>query len=137
MFGAGADPAKRNRRILTDLPRPLAGTTPFHRMASDFAIQQAIYTHDFPALDQLNKEVPAPLVRIVMKAIEREPADRYPSADAMLEALTAWEAQAVGQATNTAVSGVRGRRRSRETQPTDPYRSSGPRAAGPYRHESD
>jgi len=110
----------------------LAGTTPFHRRASDFAIQQAIYTHDFPALDQLNKEVPAPLVRIVMKAIEREPADRYPSAHAMLEVLTAWETQAVRQATNktTAVSGVRGRSRSRETQPTDPYRSPAKRRFG-------
>ena len=78
----------------------LAGRTPFDELSSGFAIQKAIYTHDFPSLDQLNKEVPEPLVRIVMKAIERDPADRYPTAKAMLAALEEWQGQTEGQATN-------------------------------------
>jgi len=78
----------------------LAGRTPFDEMSSGFAIQKAIYTHDFPSLDQLNKEVPEPLVRIVMKAIERDPADRYPSAKAMLAALEGWQERTQGQATD-------------------------------------
>lgn len=103
----------------------LAGVTPFHQMASDFAIQQAIYTHDFPALDQLNMEVPAPLVRIVMKAIEREPADRYPSAHALLEALATWEGRAAGRAAD-----FRQTHPSRETQPTEPCRPVAKRRFG-------
>ncbi len=78
----------------------LAGRTPFDELSSDFAIQKAIYTHDFPSLDQLNKEVPDPLVRIVMKAIERDPADRYPTAKAMLAALEGWQERTEGQATD-------------------------------------
>ncbi len=72
----------------------LAGRTPFAGLGSSFAIQKAIDAHDFPSLDQLNKDVPAPLVQIVSKAIEREPEDRYPSADAMLAALDAWACEA-------------------------------------------
>ena len=71
----------------------LAGRTPFAPSASGFAVQKAIAAHDFPSLDQLNDDVPAPLVRIVTKAIEHAPEDRFPSADAMRAALDAWVEQ--------------------------------------------
>ena len=70
----------------------LAGCTPFDKMSSEFAILKAIDAHDFPSLDQFNKDLPAPLVRIVMKAIERYPDDRYQSAGDMVRELEAWQA---------------------------------------------
>ncbi len=70
----------------------LAGRIPFDKMSSEFAILKAIDAHDFPSLDQFNKDLPAPLVRIVMKAIERYPDDRYQSAGDMVRELEAWQA---------------------------------------------
>ncbi len=70
----------------------LAGRTPFDKLSSEFAILKAIDAHDFPSLDQFNKDLPAPLVRIISKAIERHPDDRYQSAGAMLKDLEDWEA---------------------------------------------
>jgi WD40 repeat protein/serine/threonine protein kinase len=45
-------------------------------------IKQAM-TAEPPRLDRLNREVPRDLVTIVHKAIDRDPARRYPSADAL------------------------------------------------------
>ena len=70
----------------------LAGRTPFDKLSSEFAILKAIDAHDFPRLSAFNAAVPEPLVRIVMKAIEREPDDRYQSADEVLKEIEAWKA---------------------------------------------
>jgi len=70
----------------------LAGRTPFDKLSSEFTILKAIDAHDFPSLDQFNAALPEPLVRIVMKAIEREPDDRYQSASDMLREIEAWQA---------------------------------------------
>ena len=82
----------------------LAGRTPFASLGSGFAVQKAIAAHDFPSLDQVTENVPAPLIRIVTKAIERVPQDRYPSVDAMLEALDVWVDQAVLPGAGDAIS---------------------------------
>ena len=68
----------------------LAGRTPFDKLSSEFAILKAIDAHDFPALDEINKDVPRSLVQIVMKAVKRQPEERYQTADAMLNDLEAW-----------------------------------------------
>ncbi|MCH8961640.1 MAG: serine/threonine protein kinase, partial [Bacteroidetes bacterium] len=43
----------------------LAGRTPFDKLSSEFAILKAIDAHDFPALGQLDTDIPEPLVRMV------------------------------------------------------------------------
>ena len=68
----------------------LAGQSPFKDLSSEFAILKAINTHDFPSLDEVTTNVPPPLVEIIMKAVEREPKDRYQSAQAMQNTLQAW-----------------------------------------------
>ncbi|MFQ5568283.1 MAG: serine/threonine-protein kinase [Rhodothermales bacterium] len=73
----------------------LAGRVPFDKESSEFAILKAIDAHDFPSLDQLTSDVPEPLIRMVMKALERYPADRYQTAGEMLMALDAWQAEAI------------------------------------------
>ena len=68
----------------------LAGKSPFRGLSSEFAILKAIDAHDFPSLDELNKEIPLPLAQIIMKAVEREPEDRYQTAQAMYKAVEDW-----------------------------------------------
>ena len=81
----------------------LAGRTPFDKLSSEFAILKAIDAHDFPSLNEVNKDVPRSLVKIVMKAVERRPDERYQTAGAMLKDLDAWladTASATGSATS-------------------------------------
>jgi len=68
----------------------LAGRSPFDKLSSEFEVLKAIDAHDFPALGELDTDIPEPLVQIIMKAVEREPEDRYQSAGEMLEAVRAW-----------------------------------------------
>lgn len=68
----------------------LAGRVPFNKGSSEFAILKAIDAHTFPALHEVNASVPQGLVDIVMKAVEKDPADRYQSAAEMLAALEKW-----------------------------------------------
>ncbi len=70
----------------------LAGRSPFEKLSSEFAVLKAIDAHDFAALGELDTDIPEPLVRIVMKAVERDPLDRFQSAREMLEAIQAWQA---------------------------------------------
>ncbi len=77
----------------------LAGRTPFDKLSSEFAILKAIDAHDIPPLDELNEDVPEPLARIVMKALERYPDDRYQTAGEMLRAMAQWQAGAAPVAT--------------------------------------
>ncbi len=72
----------------------LAGKTPFDKTSSEFVILKAIDASDFPSLGEYNEAIPAPLVDIVMKALERDPEDRYQTAGEMLAALEAWMADA-------------------------------------------
>lgn len=76
----------------------LAGRSPFEKLSSEFVVSKAIDAHDFPALGELDIDIPEPLVQIVMKAVEREPEDRYQSADEMLDAVQAWLASSSSEA---------------------------------------
>jgi hypothetical protein len=57
------------------------------RRDSDFATMAAIVTDDVPPPSQLRPEVPPELDGVVMRALEKNPDDRFPTAGAMVDAL--------------------------------------------------
>jgi serine/threonine protein kinase len=65
----------------------LTGKIPFADTASDFRIRQAIVEGNIPSPAKLRPDLPDDIVRLVMKAIHKDPAKRYRSAAAMAEAL--------------------------------------------------
>jgi serine/threonine protein kinase len=65
----------------------LTGKIPFADTASDFRIRQAIVEGHIPPPDKLRPDLPDDVVRLVMKAIHKEPEKRFRSAAAMAEAL--------------------------------------------------
>ncbi len=62
-----------------------AGRLPFDTGSSQFAIMRAIVEEPLLPLDQVNPAVPAELSRLVMKALEKDPANRFQSAREMLD----------------------------------------------------
>ena len=71
----------------------LAGRLPFRKDDSDFIILKAIVEKRFPSPDTFNRTLPRPLSKIIMKALEKNPAKRYQSAGEMLAAIEAFEKQ--------------------------------------------
>jgi serine/threonine protein kinase len=69
----------------------LAGRLPYDEHDSMFDIQRAIVEDEFPILHTLNEAVPVQLSDIVMKALEKDPDQRYNYASEMLEAIEAFE----------------------------------------------
>jgi serine/threonine protein kinase len=65
----------------------LAGRLPFDRDSSNFAKMRAIVEEPFAPPSQFHAEAPADLAGIVMKALDKDPDERFPSASAMREAL--------------------------------------------------
>ncbi|MBP1649391.1 MAG: hypothetical protein H6Q30_2836 [Bacteroidetes bacterium] len=65
----------------------LTGKVPFADTASDFRIRQAIVEGNIPSPEKLRPNLPEDIVRVVMKAINKDPARRFRSAAAMAEAL--------------------------------------------------
>lgn len=65
----------------------LTGKIPFADTASDFRIRQAIVEGTIPPPDKLRPDLPDDIVRLVMKAIHKDPAKRFRSAASMAEAL--------------------------------------------------
>jgi hypothetical protein len=74
----------------------LCGRLPFDRDAGEFAVMRAIVEAPFPPPTKFHPEIPAPVARALMKALEKDPAKRYANAAAMREAL---EALAVPEST--------------------------------------
>ncbi|NBB85877.1 MAG: protein kinase [Bacteroidetes bacterium] len=70
----------------------LSGCLPFDKNDSQFNIQRSIVEDEFPALHRLKEGIPARLSAVVMKAIHKEPAQRYQYARDMLAAVEAFEA---------------------------------------------
>ena len=69
----------------------LAGSRPFDREGEDKrAAAQRIRRDPAPALRERAPEVPRPLERIVMRCLEKLPADRFASADEVAEGLEAY-----------------------------------------------
>jgi serine/threonine protein kinase len=65
----------------------IVGRIPFAESDTDYSIRQAIVEGKIPAPDKFNPNLPKELVRIVMKAIEKEPSKRFQTAAEMNEAL--------------------------------------------------
>ncbi len=64
----------------------LAGREPFAGMSAEQVIYHRL-THDAPSLDSIAPSVPAYLAELVMRCLARDPADRWPSARSLKEAL--------------------------------------------------
>ncbi len=65
----------------------VVGRVPFEVSDTDYSIRQSIVEGRIPSPDKLKPDLPKDLVRVVMKAMEKEPANRYQSAFAMIDAL--------------------------------------------------
>ena len=65
----------------------LAGKLPFGGEDGTFAILKRIVEEQFPPPDYYNPSVPAQLCEVTLKAINKNPDDRFQSAEDMLEAL--------------------------------------------------
>lgn len=67
----------------------LVGGVPFSRESGDFDIMVSIVEGRVPSPDRYNKDLDPRLVEIVMKLLERDPANRYQNAEELLQALSA------------------------------------------------
>lgn len=78
----------------------LAGQLPFDKKSSGYTIQKTIAEEEiqFPRLHDVAPALPPGLAGIVMKALEKDPHERYLSADAMLADVRAFEQQATRSA---------------------------------------
>jgi serine/threonine protein kinase len=65
----------------------LTGKTPFTESDTDFSIRQAIVEGKIPPPDRLRPDLPKDLVKVVMKAIDKDPAKRFQTAAEMWTAL--------------------------------------------------
>ena len=70
----------------------LTGRLPFEKSADDYALRKAIVEGTLPPPTTHHPALPRALSDIVMKAIEKDPEDRYQSAQEMLDALAAFDA---------------------------------------------
>jgi serine/threonine protein kinase len=57
------------------------------RRDSDFATMAAIVTDDVPPPSEVRRDVPPELDTVVMRALEKQPDDRFPTAGALVDAL--------------------------------------------------
>jgi serine/threonine protein kinase len=71
----------------------ITSTVPFKNIESDFDIRETIIRKEIIKPTVYNENIPLELEAIVMKSIAKEPDDRYQSAEEMLKAVLAFEAQ--------------------------------------------
>jgi len=69
----------------------VAGQIPFSTSDTDFSIRQAIVEGRIPPPDKLNRSVSKDLVKVIMKAIEKDPDKRFQTASEMWTALEKFE----------------------------------------------
>ncbi|HBE62171.1 MAG TPA: hypothetical protein DDX19_05270 [Rhodopirellula baltica] len=67
----------------------IAGDLPF-KASSTASLMEAIQHQSIPSIAESNKQVPAALVAICGKAMEKLPADRYASAEALADDIQNW-----------------------------------------------
>lgn len=65
----------------------VTGEVPFKNLDSDFDIRESILRKDFDTPTSINTKIPAELEAIIMKSIEKNPEDRFQTAEEFLEAL--------------------------------------------------
>jgi serine/threonine-protein kinase len=94
----------------------VTGGVPFQGESPITVALKHIRERVLPA-SQLNSEVPAELDQIILRALEKEPEDRFPTADAMREALEQFDVEHAAGRTHMAgdfptmdLRGMRGRR---------------------------
>jgi predicted Ser/Thr protein kinase len=71
----------------------LAGELPFDTDSSEFTKMRMIVEEELPRPDELRPQVPDDLAALVMKALEKDPEDRFQSAEVMREAFEAFGEQ--------------------------------------------
>ncbi len=77
----------------------LAGITPFHAESAIASLLRRTQERAAPLIN-VDRNIPGPLSNIVAKCLEKEPANRYQSAEDLLADLRAWQ----GKSGNTQVS---------------------------------
>jgi len=82
----------------------LATVRPLFQRENDFLTMSAIVHHRVPAPSQIASFVPAELDAIVLKALARDPADRYQTTDEMRRALELFAERAGVRTSTTALS---------------------------------
>ena len=71
----------------------LTSIVPFQNIKSDFEIRESIVRQEFEKPRSINPAIPAGLEVIVMRSISKNPDDRYQTADAMMKAISDFEAE--------------------------------------------
>lgn len=71
----------------------LAGKLPFPEGAGEFDIMRSIVDTDFPSPSEQNGDCPTGLSEIVMRAIHKNPDERFQTATEMLRAIDSWSPQ--------------------------------------------
>lgn len=69
----------------------LTGRVPFDKTDSDFTIQRQIVDGEIPSPIKFNAEIPKKLIKIIQKAIHKDPEKRYQSAAGMLDDVLKFE----------------------------------------------
>jgi len=69
----------------------VVGRRPFEKTDSDFTIQKKIVDGNIPSPLKFESNISKPLVKLILKAINKEPDKRFQSADEMLEAAINFE----------------------------------------------
>jgi len=80
----------------------LAGELPFDTDSSEFTKMRMIVEEELPRPDELRPQVPDDLSALVMKALEKDPEDRFQSAEVMREAFEAFGEKHNGSASSGA-----------------------------------
>ncbi|QXD13893.1 protein kinase [Rhodocaloribacter litoris] len=70
----------------------LVGQLPFDREDSEFTVMKRIVEEKLPPPTRFIPDLPRPLVKVVTRTLEKDPARRYQSAEEMLRELEAFEA---------------------------------------------
>lgn len=87
VLGTSIDPRSDLYSLGMTMYEMLAGVLPFGVEEGTFAILKRIVEEELPSPLEYNPNIPAKLVNIIQKAIQKDPAKRFQSAQEMLEAL--------------------------------------------------